>query len=479
LILSATLFDYSPLLILYWLGEFGLEYAIGGREMTEKTTPREKVAIVTLGCEKNLVDSDMMAHLIDEKGYELVDNPDDATVVIVNTCGFIDAAKEESVNKILDMAELKESGKLKSLVVAGCLTQRYKEDLLHEIPEVDGIVGTGDFMSIINVIEDTLIGKRTSLIGNPVFNYEQVVKRKVKEGTYTTYTKIAEGCDNNCTFCSIPLMRGKFRSRSIESIVEEATYLATKGIVEISLIAQDSTNYGMDLYGKLMLPELLNRLSEVDGIEWVRLHYAYPGFFTDELIETFAKNPKVCKYIDMPLQHSEDAILKRMRRPGRQTDIRKLVAKIRAEVPDVALRTSLIVGFPGETEEDFLKLCDFVKDIKFDRLGVFTYSNEDDTPATRLPDQIDEDVKEKRANILMEIQREIANEKNGQYVGKVLDVLVERYEGRNNIYVGRTQYDAPEIDGEVFISNYQGELGKIVKVRITHSYDYDLAGEVI
>ncbi|ASJ54278.1 ribosomal protein S12 methylthiotransferase RimO [Brevibacillus formosus] len=448
--------------------------------MTEKVGTREKVAIVTLGCEKNLVDSDMMAHLIDEKGYELVDNPEEATVVIVNTCGFIDAAKEESVNKILEMGELKESGKLKSLVVAGCLTQRYKEDILNEIPEVDGIVGTGDFMSITGIIEESLEGKRPIFVGNPIFTYEDVVKRKVKQGTYSAYIKIAEGCDNACTFCSIPLMRGGFRSRTIESILEEARHLAAQGVVEVSLIAQDSTNYGTDIYdGKLMLPELLNRLAEVEGIEWIRLHYAYPGFFTDELIHTFATNPKVCKYVDMPLQHSEDHILKRMRRPGRQTDIRALVAKIRAQVPDVALRTSLIVGFPGETEEDFERLSEFVKDIRFDRLGVFTYSNEDDTPASRLPDHVDEEFKEKRANMLMEIQREVAGDRNGRFVGQVLDVLIERYEGRNDIYVGRTQYDAPEIDGEVFVTGFKGELGTIVKVKITHSYEYDLAGEVV
>ncbi|MGC5324024.1 30S ribosomal protein S12 methylthiotransferase RimO [Brevibacillus sp. SYSU BS000544] len=448
--------------------------------MTEKVPSKEKVAIVTLGCEKNLVDSDMMAHLIDERGYELVDDPEQATVVIVNTCGFIDAAKEESVSKILDMAELKESGNLKSLVVAGCLTQRYKEELLNEIPEVDGIVGTGDFMSITEIIQESLEGKKPIYVGNPAFRYEEVVKRKVKEGTYSAYIKIAEGCDNACTFCSIPIMRGAFRSRSIESIVEEAKHLASQGIIEISLIAQDSTNYGTDIYdGKQMLPELLNRLSEVEGIEWVRLHYAYPGFFTDELIEVFATNSKVCKYVDMPLQHSEDAILKRMRRPGRQRDTRELVQKIRDRVDDVAVRTSLIVGFPGETEEDFQNLCEFVKEIQFDRLGVFTYSNEDDTPASRLPDQVDEETKELRANMLMEIQREISREKNGRWVGKEIPVLIERYEGRNNIYVGRTQYDAPEIDGEVFVTGYTGELGKIVKVRITHSYEYDLAGEVI
>ncbi|WP_019119190.1 30S ribosomal protein S12 methylthiotransferase RimO [Brevibacillus massiliensis] len=448
--------------------------------MAEKASAREKVAIVTLGCEKNLVDSDMMAHLIDEKGYELVDDPEQATVVIVNTCGFIDAAKEESVNKILDMADLKESGKVKSLVVAGCLTQRYKEDILQEIPEVDGIVGTGDFMSITDIIEESLVGKRPVRIGNPVFSYEQVIKRKVKTGTYSAYIKIAEGCDNACTFCSIPMMRGAFRSRSIESIIEEARHLASQGVVEISLIAQDSTNYGTDLYdGKHMLAELLNRLSEVEGIEWIRLHYAYPGFFTDELIDVFASNPKVCKYIDMPLQHSEDAILKRMRRPGRQRDIRELVSKIRAAVPDVALRTSLIVGFPGETEQDFQNLCEFVKEIKFDRLGVFTYSSEDDTPASRLPDHVDEETKERRANQIMEIQREISRQQNDRFVGKELDVLIERYEGKSDIFVGRTGFDAPEIDGEVFVSGYKGELGKIVKVRITHSYEYDLAGEVL
>lgn len=448
--------------------------------MTDKGKSREKVAIVTLGCEKNLVDSDMMAHLIDDRGYELVDDPSQATVVIVNTCGFIDAAKEESVNKILEMGELKEKGNLKSLVVAGCLTQRYKDDILKEIPEVDGIVGTGDFMSITDVIEESLSGKRPSYVGNPIFTYEEVVKRKVKKGTFSAYIKIAEGCDNACTFCSIPMMRGAFRSRTMDSIVEEAKHLVSQGVVEISLIAQDSTNYGTDIYeGRHMLPELLRKLSKVDGLQWVRLHYAYPGFFTDELIEEFATNPKVCKYIDMPLQHSEDSILKRMRRPGRQRDIRELVAKIRQQVPDVAIRTSLIVGFPGETDTDFDHLCQFVKDIRFDRLGVFTYSKEDDTPASRLPDQVDDELKEKRANIIMELQREIAAERNGRFVGKELDVLIERYDGRGDVYVGRTEYDAPEIDGEVFVSGYKGELGKIVKVRITHSFEYDLAGEVI
>ncbi|HJV45383.1 MAG TPA: 30S ribosomal protein S12 methylthiotransferase RimO [Bacillota bacterium] len=447
--------------------------------MTDKTNAKEKVAIVTLGCEKNLVDSDIMSELINKRGYELVTDPAEATVVVVNTCGFIDAAKEESVNTILDMAELKEKAQVKSLIVAGCLTQRYKEVLLNEMPEIDGIVGTGDFDKITEIIEKSLIGERPVYVGNPAFSYENVSRRKIDEGTYTAYVKVAEGCDNTCTFCIIPTLRGAFRSRSIESIVREVEELSSQGVKEISLIAQDLTNYGIDLYGKHTLPDLLNAVSSVEGIEWVRLHYCYPGYFTDELIDTIASNPKVCNYVDIPLQHSEDAILKRMRRPGRQRDIRELVGKIRDRVGDVAIRTSIIVGFPGETEEEFNRLVDFVKEIKFDRLGVFTYSQEEETAAYRLTDQIDQETKERRANILMEAQREIAGEQNGRFVGQTLDVLIEKYDGRNNIHIGRTQFDALEVDGEVFITGYTGELGKLVKVKITHSYDYDLSGEVV
>lgn len=447
--------------------------------MTIKANTKEKVAIVTLGCEKNLVDSDIMSELIDKRGYELVTNPDEATVIVVNTCGFIDAAKEESVNTILDMADLKSSGSLKSLIVAGCLTQRYKEELMNEMPEIDGIVGTGDFDKITDIIEQSLIGERPIYVGNPAFSYENISRRKVEEGTYTAYVKIAEGCDNTCTFCIIPSLRGNFRSRTIESIVREVEELASQGIKEISLIAQDLTNYGFDLYGERRLPDLLQEVSKVEGIRWVRIHYAYPGYFSDELIDVIAKNPKICNYIDMPLQHSEDAVLKRMRRPGRQRDIRELVAKIRDRIGQVAIRTSIIVGFPGETEEDFERLCEFIKEIQFDRLGVFTYSQEEGTAANRLSDQIDQETKEKRANILMELQRQIASERNGQFVGQTLDVLVEKYDGKNDIYIGRTQFDALEVDGEVFVSGYDGPLGEVIKVKITHSYDYDLSGEVV
>ena len=437
----------------------------------------EKVKVVTLGCEKNLVDSEIMSGLIHGRGYELVEAPEEATVIIVNTCGFIDAAKEESVNTILDMADLKETGRLKALIVSGCLTQRYKRQLMEEMPEIDGIVGTGDFHHINDIVDEALRGKKPVKVGNPVFDYEQELPRKVATPRYTAYVKIAEGCDNACTFCSIPIMRGKFRSRSIESIVAEAERLAEQGVREVSLIAQDSTNYGTDLYDGFMLPALLNRVSEVEGISWVRLHYAYPGFFTDELIETIASNPKICKYIDMPLQHSEDGILKRMRRPGRQRDARELIAKIRARMPEAAIRTSIIVGFPGETEEDFNRLCEFVRDMKFDRLGVFSYSCEEGTPASRLPDQVPDDVKEWRANTLMEVQREVSKNLGGKYIGKVIDVLVERYDGRSDVFIGRSPFDAPEIDGEVFISGCTPEIGSIQKVRITHAYEFDLSGE--
>ncbi|MBP1155935.1 MULTISPECIES: 30S ribosomal protein S12 methylthiotransferase RimO [unclassified Paenibacillus] len=439
----------------------------------------EKVKVVTLGCEKNLVDSEIMSGLIHERGYSLVSEKEEATVIIVNTCGFIDAAKEESVNTILDMAELKQTGQLKALIVSGCLTQRYKEELMNEMPEIDGIVGTGDFDKINDIVDKALSGKKPVMVGNPVFNYEQKLPRRLTTPRYTAYVKIAEGCDNACTFCSIPIMRGKFRSRSMESILEEVEQLASQGVKEVSLIAQDSTNYGTDLYDGFMLPTLMNKVTEVPGIEWVRLHYAYPGFFTDELIEVMANNPKVCKYVDMPLQHSEDSILKRMRRPGRQRDSRELIRKIRDRIPGVSLRTSIIVGFPGETEEDFENLKNFITEIQFDRLGVFTYSLEEDTPASRLPDQVPDEVKEYRSNLLMEIQRKISNERNSIRIGQVIDVLIEKYDGRGDVYVGRSMYDAPEIDGEVFARGVQLTIGEIAKVRITHSFEFDLSGEVV
>ncbi|MBO2532205.1 MAG: 30S ribosomal protein S12 methylthiotransferase RimO [Thermoactinomycetaceae bacterium] len=439
----------------------------------------EKVAIVTLGCEKNLVDSEIMSGLIDQQGHELVEDPNDATVVIVNTCGFIDAAKEESINTILDLAALKETGRVKCLIVSGCLVQRYKEELMREIPEIDGIVGTGDFARIAEVIAQSVSGRRPVFVGNPVFSYERALPRKRLTPRHFAHVKIAEGCDNACTFCSIPIMRGAFRSRSIESIVREVEQLAAEGVREVILIAQDTSNYGVDLYGSPALASLLNRVSEVEGIRWVRLHYLYPGAFNEELLETIASNPKICKYIDMPLQHSEDRILRRMRRPGRQRDILSLIEQIRARIPDVAIRTSIIVGFPGETEEDFENLLRFVRQVEFDRLGVFTYSNEEGTPASRLPDHVPEEVKEERAHRLMELQRRISSRRNQRHVGRDLEVLIESYDGRNDVYLGRTQYDAPEIDGEVFVRGQGLPIGEVVRARITHSFEFDLAGEVL
>ncbi|OEG00470.1 ribosomal protein S12 methylthiotransferase RimO [Vulcanibacillus modesticaldus] len=438
-----------------------------------------KVSIVTLGCEKNLVDSEIMLGLVDENGYEITDDQKNAEVIVVNTCGFIDASKEESINTILQLAEYKKTAKLKSLVVAGCLSQRYKDELIQEIPEIDGLVGTGEFDRIVEVINKSLDGKKPIFIGNPIFSYDRKLPRRRSTPSHYAYIKIAEGCDNSCTFCVIPSLRGKFRSRGITSIVNEAMDVVAQGVKEISLIAQDTSYYGIDKYDELMLPTLINELSRIDGLYWIRLHYLYPGYITDELIEVFEKNPKLCKYIDIPLQHSEDHILKKMLRPGRQTDIRALISKLRKRIPDVALRTSIIVGFPGETEEDFNNLVEFVKEIKFDRLGVFTYSEEEGTPASRLPNQVPQEEKERRAQILMEVQREIANENNSKFIGKELKVLIDRYDEENDVYIGRTQYDAPEIDGEVFVSNIKANVGDIVTVRITHSYDFDLVGEGI
>ncbi|GAX91805.1 30S ribosomal protein S12 methylthiotransferase RimO [Effusibacillus lacus] len=441
----------------------------------------QKLAVVTLGCEKNLVDSEVMMGLVSKKGYQVVQNPEEADVIIVNTCGFIDAAKAESVETILSMAQYKEDGSCKALLVAGCMAQRYQDELIAEIPEIDGIVGTGEYHRIDELINISLIGEeKPQFVGNPVYLYDELTPRFMTGGS-SAYVKIAEGCDHSCTFCIIPKMRGKFRSRPIESIVAEAKSLAAQGVKEIMLIAQDSTQYGLDVYGKRNLHGLLEALNEVEGLEWIRLHYAYPGFFTDEVIDAFARLPKVAKYIDMPLQHSEDSILKAMRRPGHQAQIRKLVAKIRDRVPEVALRTSFIVGFPGETEQDFENLCRFVREIGFDRIGVFTYSPEEGTPSAEMDRQVPEDVKERRASILMEVGREVAAERNAERVGSVLKVLIERPDDDNpGVYVGRTEYDAKEIDGQVFVtSNREIRTGDMVNVRITHSYDFDLAGECI
>ncbi|MDI3256331.1 MAG: 30S ribosomal protein S12 methylthiotransferase RimO [Kyrpidia sp.] len=437
-----------------------------------------QIAVVTLGCEKNQVDSEVMMGLMERYGYHLVADPRKADIIVINTCGFVDEAKAESVNTILRMAEYKETGRCRALVVAGCLAQRYQDELAQEIPEIDGLIGTGEFHRITEVVEQALAGRRPMRFGNPVYLYDEFAPRKRMGVPYSSYVKIAEGCDHGCAFCAIPLMRGKFRSRPILSVVEEARRLADDGVREISLIAQDSIQYGLDLYGRRQLPALLAALNEVEGLAWIRLHYAYPGHFTDELIEAIADLPKVCKYVDMPLQHSEDEILRAMRRPGRQKQIRSLLEKIRTRIPGVAVRSSFIVGFPGETEEHFLRLADFVEEMAFDRIGVFSYSQEQGTPAASLEGQVPDAEKERRAAWLMEIGRKAAAVRGAARVGEVIDCLLETKDpNRPEVWIGRSQYDAPEIDGQVFVSGVTGEPGRLVKVRVTHSFDFDLAGE--
>ncbi|PWK15490.1 30S ribosomal protein S12 methylthiotransferase RimO [Tumebacillus permanentifrigoris] len=448
--------------------------------MTQKTA--QKIHFVTLGCEKNLVDSEVMMGIVQGKEYTIVDNAEDADVVVVNTCGFIDEAKAESVETILQMAQLKESAHVKSVLVAGCMAQRYKDELMTEIPEIDGIVGTQDFIQITDLIEESLTGSRPQYFsaGNPIYLYDENTPRVHTSGNISAYLKIAEGCNHACTFCIIPTMRGKLRSRTIESIVTEAEQLVAQGVKEIILIAQDTTDYGVDVYKKRRLADLLEALNNVEGLHWIRLHYAYPGFFTDEVIDAIARLDRVAKYIDMPLQHSEDHILKAMQRPGHQAGVRKLVQKIRDRVPNVALRTSIIVGFPGETDEDFENLCGFVRDLQFDHVGVFTYSPEEGTPSAQFEAQVPVETKERRSNILMEVAREVASQRQARHVGEVLDVLIEKFDEEDpSIRVGRTQFDARDIDGLVFVANSDAAIGDMIKVRVTHAFDFDLSGEAV
>lgn len=438
-----------------------------------------RIAVVTLGCEKNLVDSEVMFGLMSEKGYALTEDANDADVIVVNTCAFIDAAKQESIDTILQMAKLKDGTK-KTLLVAGCMAQRYADELLAEIPEIDGVVGTGEFTRIHELTELAKRGERPKFVGNPVYIYDQHTPRVRQKAQASAYVKIAEGCDHKCTFCVIPQMRGAFRSRSIESIVAEVELLVADGVREVNLIAQDSTQFGMDLYGKRSLPELLFALQQIEGLAWIRLHYAYPAFFTDELIEAFCSLDKVVKYVDMPLQHAQDHILRAMQRPGRQRHVRELVSKIRERIPGVVLRSSFIVGFPGETEEDFEALKAFVKELAFDHVGVFTYSAEEGASSAELPDQVDQEIKERRASELMEVAREVAAKRLERLVGTVVPVLIEGTdEAANASFVGRTPFDAREIDGVVYVKGDRLAVGSIVPVRITHAFDFDLVGEAV
>ncbi len=439
-----------------------------------------KILCVSLGCDKNLVDTEMMLGLLNRDGHTFTDDEQEADIIVVNTCCFINDAKEESVNTILEMAELKKTGNCKALIVTGCMAQRYKQEIIDEIPEVDGILGTSTYDEISNVLNKALKGEEPvscfhDLNALPVVETSRIITT----GGHYAFLKIAEGCDKHCTYCIIPSLRGNYRSVPMERLLKEANELADQGVRELILVAQETTLYGVDLYGKKTLPELLRKLAEIPGIYWIRIQYCYPEEITDELIETIRTEEKVCHYLDVPIQHASDRILKRMGRRTNQAQLREMIGKLRKAIPDMALRTTMIAGFPGETEEDHEEVMRFVDEMEFERLGVFAYSAEEDTPAASFPDQIDEEVKEERRDAIMELQQEIAFEKSESMVGRVLDVMIEGKVADEAAYVGRTYMDAPNVDGYIFVNS--GELfmsGDFVRVKVTGSNDYDLIGEV-
>lgn len=439
---------------------------------------QRKIEIVTLGCSKNEIDSELMNSILRNHGFSIADSIEDAEIIIVNTCGFIESAKEESIDAIWEMTKYKEEGNCKYLILAGCLAQRYSQELLDEIEEVDAIVGTGNIKNIVKIIEklDSDIRKITN-IENINADYLEDVNRI--NFNKTEYVKISEGCDNICTYCIIPKLRGKHRSRKIENIVEEVKYLADNGVKEIILIAQNTSDYGIDIYGEYVLYKLLDKLNKISNIEWIRLLYLYPDNFDDNLINSIKNNDKIVKYVDIPLQHISDNVLKRMNRKTNKKDILALIENLRINIPDIVIRTTFIVGFPGETESDFKELFDFIEDVKFERLGVFTYSKEEDTPAYNLPDQIPDDIKENRRNIIMEIQKYISEDIMMSKVGGKYKVIVEEYNGNNN-YTGRSYMDSPDIDGVIYFdSEIVLQIGDFVNIITIDHLEYDLIGEVV
>lgn len=438
-----------------------------------------KLLFISLGCDKNLVDSEMMMGLLHDRGYEFTDNEEEADIIVINTCGFINDAKEESINTILEMAKYKENN-LKALIVAGCLVERYKNEILQELPEIDAIVGTTAFDKICDVVDDVLADKKHNELESINKMCRPDVKRIITTGGYYSYLKIAEGCDKHCTYCSIPMIRGAYRSVPMDELVKEAEYLADNGVKELIIVAQEITVYGKDLYGEKKLPELLHRLCKIPGIQWIRLLYCYPEEITDELIETIRTEKKICHYIDMPIQHASDKILKAMGRRTNNAELRNIISKLRKEIPDICLRTTLITGFPGETEENHQILLDFIDEMEFDRLGVFTYSPEEDTKAASLDNQVDEEVKLCRKDEIMELQQEISMDKSERLVGKEIEVIIEGKASDEDVYVGRSYMDAPSVDGYVFI-NSEEELmsGDFAKVRIVKAMEYDLIGDLI
>ena len=438
------------------------------------------VLIESLGCAKNLVDSETMMGLLSHNSYKLTTVKSEADIIIVNTCGFIESAKQESIDVILELAKYKREGNCKLLVVSGCLAERYCEDLLKELPEVDAIVGTGNFPEIIQVIEEAFKGSRITKAGNINAEISEGLPRIISTPNNSAYLKIADGCDNCCTYCIIPKLRGKYRSRKLESILAEAEKMVKAGIKEIIIIAQDTTSYGIDMYHEYKLAELLQRLCALDGLKWIRLLYCYPEQITDELIAVIAQEEKICKYLDMPIQHCNDNILKRMNRRTNKEHILGIIEKLRQCIPDIHLRTSLIMGFPGETIDQFNELEEFVKNTRFDRLGAFSYSQEEDTAAATFPNQISEPEKQRRLESIMALQQKISFEKNKEKIGFLYDILVEEKIEDEGVYLGRTQYDAPEIDGIVYVhTSKKLDIGTFVKVRIIDALEYDLLGEMV
>ncbi|EGG85062.1 ribosomal protein S12 methylthiotransferase RimO [Lachnospiraceae bacterium 2_1_46FAA] len=438
------------------------------------------ILFISLGCDKNLVDTEVMLGLLASKGHQMVNDEMEADVIVINTCCFIHDAKEESIQNILEMAELKKEGRLKALIVTGCLAQRYKEEIIEEIPEVDAVLGTTSYDKILEAIDEALEGRHcvemTDIDALPLVQSN----RLVTTGGHFAYLKIAEGCDKHCTYCIIPKIRGNFRSVPMERLLKEAEGLAEQGVKELILVAQETTLYGKDIYGEKSLHKLLKELCKVSGIQWIRILYCYPEEITDELIQVMKEEKKICHYLDLPIQHASDEILKRMGRRTSKAQLKEIIGKLREEIPDITLRTTLITGFPGETKEQHEELMEFVDEMEFDRLGVFTYSPEEDTPAALMDNQIEEEVKEDRQAELMELQQDIAFDLAEDMIGKEVLVLIEGKVADENAYVGRTYKDAPNVDGLIFV-NTEEELmsGDFAKVRVTGALEYDLIGEIV
>lgn len=440
----------------------------------------KKILFISLGCDKNLVDSEVMLGILADRGFEMTDTEDDADIIIINTCCFINDAKEESINTILEMAEYKKTGPCKALIVTGCLAQRYKQEIVDEIPEVDAVIGTSKYDEIFDAVDQALKGSHFLDVDDLDRLPSVPGKRILTTGGHYAHLKIAEGCDKHCTYCIIPKIRGNYRSVPMEQLLAEAASLAEQGVKELILVAQETTLYGVDLYGKKSLHILLQELAKIKGIRWIRILYCYPEEIYPELIETIKNEKKVCHYLDMPIQHASDAILKRMGRRTTKAQLKETVSLLRKEIPDIVLRTTLIAGFPGETQEQHEELMEFVDEMEFERLGVFAYSPEENTPAASMPDQIPEEVKEERRDAILELQQEIAFDKAADMVGRTLYAMIEGKVADEPAYVARTYADSPDIDGYVFVNT--GEMlmsGDFVKVKITGSAEYDLIGELV